>query len=249
MESRAFAPSARRPCATRRTAVEFVLSASSILSCPLEVVGGLEEARLVQRGVAAHWPHEHERVLIIDVGGGSVQLILSDRERFAAGTSLPLGAVRLTELFLGDDPPSDSDVARMRLHIREQIAGGRRSPDACAGAPRRRDVGDGRRHRLRGARHQAIAAAARGSTGRDRAAGRPAAGHAGRPQPGQAAPASSASAGAAPRSSSPAWRRWTGSCAGFGCRRCSTQPRACATASLPTWLCGTPASASRRLLG
>src|SRR5687768_13778413 len=101
---------------------EFVLSASSILSCPLEVVGGLEEARLVQRGVAAHWPHEHERVLIVDVGGGSVQLILSDRERFAAGTSLPLGAVRLTELFLGDDPPSDRDVARMRLHIREQIA-------------------------------------------------------------------------------------------------------------------------------
>lgn len=101
---------------------QFVLSASSILSCPLEVVGGLEEARLVQLGVAAHWPHEHERVLIVDVGGGSVQLILSDRERFAAGTSLPLGAVRLTELFLGDDPASESDVARMRLHIREQIA-------------------------------------------------------------------------------------------------------------------------------
>jgi exopolyphosphatase / guanosine-5'-triphosphate,3'-diphosphate pyrophosphatase len=101
---------------------EFVLNASSILGSPLEVIGGLEEARLVQRGVAAQWPHEHERVLIVDVGGGSVQMILSDRERFAAGTSLPLGAVRLTERFLPDDPPSPSDVARLRLHVRERIA-------------------------------------------------------------------------------------------------------------------------------
>jgi exopolyphosphatase/guanosine-5'-triphosphate,3'-diphosphate pyrophosphatase len=101
---------------------EFVLSASSILGCPLEVVGGLAEARLVQLGVAAQWPHEHERVLIIDVGGGSAQLILSDRERFAAGTSLPLGAVRLTEMFLRSDPPTGSEIAQMRLYIRSQIA-------------------------------------------------------------------------------------------------------------------------------
>jgi exopolyphosphatase / guanosine-5'-triphosphate,3'-diphosphate pyrophosphatase len=117
---RAVGTSALRDASNR---CEFVLSASSILGRPLEVVGGLEEARLVQLGVAAHWPHEHERVLIVDVGGGSVQLILSDRERFAAGTSLPLGAVRLTEMFLGDDPPREADIARMRLHIREQIAG------------------------------------------------------------------------------------------------------------------------------
>ena len=102
---------------------EFVQSASSVLGCPLEVIGGLEEARLVQLGVAAHWPHEHERVLIIDIGGGSIQLILSDHERFAAGTSLPLGAVRLTEMFLDDDPPREGDLARMRLHIRDQVAG------------------------------------------------------------------------------------------------------------------------------
>ena len=117
---RAVGTSAVRVASNR---VEFVASASSILGCPLEVIGGLEEARLVQLGVAAQWPHEHERVLIIDIGGGSVQLILSDRERFAAGTSLPLGAVRLTEMFLGDDPPRESEVARMRLHIREQVAG------------------------------------------------------------------------------------------------------------------------------
>ena len=118
---RAVGTSAVRDASNR---CEFVRQASTILGCPLEVVGGLEEARLVQLGVAAHWPHEHERVLIIDIGGGSVQLILSDRERFAAGTSLPLGAVRLTEMFLADDdPPRQADVARMRRHVHEQIAG------------------------------------------------------------------------------------------------------------------------------
>lgn len=117
---RAVGTSAVRDASNR---AEFVQSASSVLGFPLEVIGGLEEARLVQLGVAAHWPHEHERVLIIDIGGGSVQLILSDRERFAAGTSLPLGAVRLTEMFLDDDPPREADIARMRLHIREQVAG------------------------------------------------------------------------------------------------------------------------------
>jgi exopolyphosphatase/guanosine-5'-triphosphate,3'-diphosphate pyrophosphatase len=116
---RAVGTAALRDAANRS---EFVLTASSILGSPLEVIGGLEEARLVQRGVAVQWPHEHERVLIVDVGGGSVQMILSDRERFAAGTSLPLGAVRLTEMFLPDDPPAPADVARLRLHIREQIA-------------------------------------------------------------------------------------------------------------------------------
>ena len=75
---RAVGTSALRDASNRG---EFVLNASSILGAPLEVVGGLEEARLVQRGVAAQWPHEHERVLIVDVGGGSAQLILSDRER------------------------------------------------------------------------------------------------------------------------------------------------------------------------
>ena len=74
--------SAHPPCATRRTAASSSSTPRASWAAPLEVVGGLEEARLVQRGVAAHWPHEHERVLIIDVGGGSVQLILSDRERF-----------------------------------------------------------------------------------------------------------------------------------------------------------------------
>jgi exopolyphosphatase/guanosine-5'-triphosphate,3'-diphosphate pyrophosphatase len=116
---RAVGTSALRDASNRS---EFVLNASSILGGPLEVVGGLEEARLVQLGVASHWPHGDERVLIVDVGGGSVQLILSDRDRFAAGTSLPLGAVRLTEMFLLKDPPGASEISRMRLRIREQVA-------------------------------------------------------------------------------------------------------------------------------
>ena len=140
---RAVGTSALRDAANRS---EFVLNASGILGAPLEVIGGLEEARLVQRGVAAQWPHEHERVLIVDVGGGSVQLILSDRERFAAGTSLPLGAVRLTEVLRvvrsPDAPPtspgcgctSASRLPEWRLRLRRAVVHRVIATSATAGA-------------------------------------------------------------------------------------------------------------------
>ncbi|HEY6507514.1 MAG TPA: hypothetical protein VIY56_05850, partial [Vicinamibacterales bacterium] len=70
---------------------EFVGRASTVLGTPLEVITGLEEARLVHLGVRARWPHTSERALIVDVGGGSAQLILSENGRVAGSASLPLG--------------------------------------------------------------------------------------------------------------------------------------------------------------
>jgi exopolyphosphatase/guanosine-5'-triphosphate,3'-diphosphate pyrophosphatase len=102
---------------------EFVGRASTILDTPLEVISGLEEARLVQLGVRSRWPHTSERSLIVDVGGGSVQLSLSENGRVAGSASLPLGAVRLTEAFLESDPPSPLEIARLVEHVRALIAG------------------------------------------------------------------------------------------------------------------------------
>ncbi len=100
----------------------FLARAGEILGTPLEVVSGIEEARLVQMGVAALWPHPDKRVLIVDVGGGSAQLIVSDGGRFVRAFSRPLGAVRLTETFLKSDPPDSREVSRLQKHVREQIA-------------------------------------------------------------------------------------------------------------------------------
>ncbi len=103
--------------------VEFVARASAIMRTPLYVISGVEEARLVQRGVQARWPQLRKPVLIVDIGGGSAQLILSENGRLVDAFSKQLGAVRLTEVYLKSDPPDPREIARLQKHIRERLAG------------------------------------------------------------------------------------------------------------------------------
>lgn len=103
--------------------VEFVARASAIMRTPLFVISGVEEARLVQRGVMARWPQLRKPVLIVDIGGGSAQLILSENGQLVDSFSKRLGAVRLTELYLKSDPPDPKEVARLQKHVRDRLAG------------------------------------------------------------------------------------------------------------------------------
>lgn len=101
---------------------EFLARASQILGTPVEVISGLEEARLIHLGVQARWPQPKRRILITDIGGGSAELILSDDGRMIDAFSRPLGAVRLTQIFLKADPPDPRELARLETHIQERIA-------------------------------------------------------------------------------------------------------------------------------
>lgn len=103
--------------------VEFVARASAIMRTPLYVISGVEEARLVQSGVQARWPHLRKPVLIVDIGGGSAQLILSENGRLVDSFSTQLGAVRLTEVYLKNDPPDPREIARLQKHVRDRLAG------------------------------------------------------------------------------------------------------------------------------
>src|SRR5579863_4581710 len=102
---------------------EFLARATQVLGTPVEVISGLEEARLIHLGVQARWPQPQRRLLIADVGGGSAELILSENGRMVDAFSKPLGAVRLTEMFLKSDPPDPRELARMEKYIQERIAG------------------------------------------------------------------------------------------------------------------------------
>jgi exopolyphosphatase/guanosine-5'-triphosphate,3'-diphosphate pyrophosphatase len=102
---------------------EFLARATQILGTPVEVISGLEEARLIHLGVQARWPQPRHRLLITDIGGGSAELILSEGGRMLDAFSRPLGAVRLTEMFLKTDPPDPRELARMEKYIQERIAG------------------------------------------------------------------------------------------------------------------------------
>lgn len=102
---------------------EFLDRAAEILGIPVEVISGLEEARLIQLGVQARWPQTKQRLLIVDIGGGSAELILAEHGHFVEAFSKPLGAVRLTEMFLKSDPADAKEIARMQRYIQERIAG------------------------------------------------------------------------------------------------------------------------------
>jgi exopolyphosphatase / guanosine-5'-triphosphate,3'-diphosphate pyrophosphatase len=101
---------------------ELLERASEAAGTPVEIISGQEEARLIHLGVQSRWPHKNKRILIVDVGGGSVELVLSESGESKASFSKPLGAVRLTEVFLKSDPPDARALARMEKYVDEKLA-------------------------------------------------------------------------------------------------------------------------------
>jgi exopolyphosphatase/guanosine-5'-triphosphate,3'-diphosphate pyrophosphatase len=101
---------------------EFLVKASEAIAAPVEIISGQEESRLIHLGVQSRWPHTKHRLLIIDVGGGSAELINSEHGHMREAVSKPLGAVRLTEVFLKNDPPTPSELHRMQDYIEEKLA-------------------------------------------------------------------------------------------------------------------------------
>ena len=143
---RAVATSAVRDASNQH---EFLERASEALGAPVEIISGQEEARLIHLGVQSRWPQPGKRVLIIDVGGGSAEMILSDHGGWSEAFSKPLGAVRLTEVFLKSDPPAPLDLHRMNEYIEEKLATPLRKIGTGPFDRADRDFGHRRGHRLR----------------------------------------------------------------------------------------------------
>lgn len=117
--ARAVATSATRDASNQ---AEFIKRASEAIGLRVETISGQEEARLIQLGALAVWPHPKQRVLIVDVGGGSAELIHAESGRLVSAFSRPLGAVRLQTAFLNNDPPTAMQLQRLRSFIDEKLA-------------------------------------------------------------------------------------------------------------------------------
>lgn len=79
----------------------------------VEIIEGVEEARLVQLAVRRRLTPEQGSALLIDIGGGSTELTLLEQGEPKASKSLPLGTVRLLEAFLESDAPVDARHAEL----------------------------------------------------------------------------------------------------------------------------------------
>lgn len=117
-ETRAVATSATRDA---RNQDDFLRRAEAALGGPIEIISGVEEARLIGLGVNAVWPQGDQPVLIVDVGGGSAEFVLMQGGVMVEGYSRPLGAVRLKEVFLDKEPPRREQILRLQEFIDEKL--------------------------------------------------------------------------------------------------------------------------------
>jgi exopolyphosphatase/guanosine-5'-triphosphate,3'-diphosphate pyrophosphatase len=115
---RVVATSAMRDARNAAAFTEWVRSATG---WKVEVISGLEEGRLIHLGVVTHEAGAKGKCLLIDLGGGSCEVTLSDGGRVKEMLSLPLGAVRLQQEFLQQDPPAKEDIARLRQYIDREL--------------------------------------------------------------------------------------------------------------------------------
>lgn len=88
----------------------------------VEVISGVEEARLIHLGVLQAVPVYDRRLVLCDIGGGSTELLVGLRGEVLAARSLKLGAIRLTRRFFDGDRVHPGAVDACRRHIRETLA-------------------------------------------------------------------------------------------------------------------------------
>jgi exopolyphosphatase/guanosine-5'-triphosphate,3'-diphosphate pyrophosphatase len=109
---------------------EFLTIVKEKTGLDIRVISGEEEARLTLLGVRyslkvagiARGP-SHVPSCVMDVGGGSTEVIISPGAGDPVIASLPLGAVYLTERFLEHDPPSPDELARLRAAVMNELDG------------------------------------------------------------------------------------------------------------------------------
>lgn len=85
----------------------------------LQVLSGEEEAAITFLAVRRWLGWSSGRLLVLDIGGGSLEIAVGDDEAPELAASLPLGASRLTRDFLSGDPFKDKEIKELESHVRE----------------------------------------------------------------------------------------------------------------------------------
>lgn len=100
---------------------DFVREAAKVLNHPIEIISGQEEARLIYQGVA-HTQHIEGQVLVVDIGGGSTELIIGEGFEHKALTSRKMGCVSFTQSFFGNGKRGEKAFNAAVLEAQHQLA-------------------------------------------------------------------------------------------------------------------------------
>jgi len=115
---RVVATSALRDARNSQAFLEWVRSATG---WRVEIISGVEEARLIHLGLVSGPRVDRSPTLMMDLGGGSCELTVSHGGHIRDAVSLPLGAVRLTDEFLRHDPVRKGELKRLRGFVAREV--------------------------------------------------------------------------------------------------------------------------------
>jgi exopolyphosphatase/guanosine-5'-triphosphate,3'-diphosphate pyrophosphatase len=102
--------------------VDFCRRVKAETGIHVRIITGLDEARLIHLGAAPHLDFSKGPVVLVDIGGGSTEIILCDAEHAHVRASVPLGHLRATELFRREDPMAASEVTAIRAWAKKALA-------------------------------------------------------------------------------------------------------------------------------
>jgi exopolyphosphatase/guanosine-5'-triphosphate,3'-diphosphate pyrophosphatase len=102
---------------------DFLGRAGAILDTPVEVISGEREANLTFLAARYSFPHlAAQTMVVVDIGGGSTEIIVARHGTIDSCCSLPLGSVRLTERHIHHDPALASEVAAVAAEVAGHLA-------------------------------------------------------------------------------------------------------------------------------
>ncbi len=104
-----------------RNANAFLMIAETALGCPVDIIGGREEARLVYLGVTQGVAGLDEKRLVIDIGGGSTELVIGEGLQPLELESLQFGCVSTTQWFFGNGKITPRKFERARQAVMAEL--------------------------------------------------------------------------------------------------------------------------------
>jgi exopolyphosphatase / guanosine-5'-triphosphate,3'-diphosphate pyrophosphatase len=100
---------------------EFIREIYKRTGARIRIVSGDEEGRLIELAARSNMDVKGKKTLVVDIGGGSMELILGDGKKHFFLKSFPLGVARLTDHFLSKDPPSAKQLRKLEKHVEKTL--------------------------------------------------------------------------------------------------------------------------------
>lgn len=100
---------------------DFVKRVKEDLGLTIRIIKGDEEAQSIYDGVRQVFPMDEDYILIMDIGGGSIEFIIANRLGVAWKQSFEIGVARLLEQFEPSDPIEESEVKAIQKHLKKEL--------------------------------------------------------------------------------------------------------------------------------